>query len=270
MRAIIFLCFLLFQLHSKERIIAMSPAISEILFGLGLGDQVVGVSDYATFPKEVQNLPKIGGYFHPSLEKIIALKPTLVVTNQHESKIAKQLEDFGLQTLQLELSTLDNIKASIEKLALHTKVSSKPLITSIDKALKKAQSKKPSKTPRVLVIYGLSHDLSGGIYIAGHKIFFEDIITACGGSNAFEKNFIGQPVLNYESLIVTNPDIVILLHNKLTDKEDRKSIESLWSKVPVKASLDKQIHILDAEYISLPSHRVASTINDICKVIHAY
>jgi len=71
-------------LSAQERIVALSPAINEILFALGKGSEVVGNTTYATYPEAAKKIPKVGGYFSVSLEKILALKPTLVLMQKNK------------------------------------------------------------------------------------------------------------------------------------------------------------------------------------------
>ncbi len=258
---------MLISLSAKERIVALSPAITEILFGLGAGDEVVGTSKYANYPKEAQNLPRIGGYFHPSLEKIVSLAPTLVIGNEHDRQLLSQIRALGIDTLAVRLKTLESIKTGIAKIGRRVGKKSALLRENIDSALDKVRKNDLAKRPRVLIIFGARLDLRSSIYVAGHDIFFEQIIEACGGTNAFSREFTGQPALHYEGLIAANPDIVIVLYSEFTNDADRDAVRKMWNDVPVNAAKNGRVYILDGDYISIPSHRVALTIRDICGVI---
>jgi len=266
MRLIFFLLFAL-CLHAQERIIALAPSISEIIFALGKGDELVGVSEYASYPQEVKSITKIGGYSNPSLEKIFSLEPTLVIGQSHYNKILRQLNKLGIKTLTLELSTIKNIQTSIRTIAKEIKADSTPLLEPIEMAMNEAR-KSPRKKEKVLIIYGLSLDINRGLYIAGHDIFYEDIIHLCGAQNAYDQEQISQPVLHYEGLIELNPDKVIILHHSATDAEiDFKKAKELWYNIPINAGKNKEIYIMSAHHLSIPSHRIAQSITDICEVI---
>jgi len=266
MKLVLILLFPLFLMGS-ERIIALAPSISEIVFALGKGDELVGVSEYASYPPEVKKITKVGGYSNPSLEKIFALNPSLVIGQVHYAHTLRQLEKLGIKTLTVELSTIKHIKSSIKKIASALNTDPSELIKPINSALTEAKKHKGTKQ-RVLIVYGLSLDMQRGFYVAGHNIFYEDIIHACGAKNAYEGNLLSQPVLHYEGLIEANPDKVILLYHSATDgKIDFEKAKELWYNIPINAGRNKEVYIMNKTHLSIPSHRVALTITDICEVI---
>ncbi len=254
-------------LISQERIIALSPAISEIVFALNKGDELVGVSEYASYPKEVQKITKVGAYVNPSLEKIFSLNPSLVIGQQHYEKTLTQLNKLGIKTLTVEFSTLHSIEHSISKIAKALHADPNPLLRPIKEALMNAPKKK-STHEKVLIVYGLSLDMHRGFYVAGHNIFYEDIIKACGAQNAYTARLLSQPVLHYEGLIQANPDKVILLYHHATDGQvNFQKAKELWYNIPINAAKNKKIYIMNKDYLSIHSHRVAQTITDICEVL---
>jgi len=264
---LVFLLFLSLNLYASERIVTLAPSISEIVFALGKGDALVGVSEYASYPPEVKKVTKIGGYSNPSLEKIFALNPTLVIGQSHYNKTLGQLNKLGIKTLSLEMSTISTIQDTIKKIAKALHADPTPLLVPIEDAIKTSKSYTKS-SERVLIVYGLSMDLNRGLYIAGHNIFYEDIITLCGAKNAYEQEGLSQPVLHYEGLIKLNPDKVILLHHSATDGEvNFNKAKALWYSIPINAGKNKQVYILSQDYLSIPSHRVAQSISTLCEVI---
>lgn len=256
--------FFVLSLHAKERIVSLSPSITEIVFALGNGAELLGTSSYSLYPKEAKNLPVIGGYESPNVEKILSLKPTLVVAQSYNKEILKKLKYFGINTLTLELTTIQNIKNSIIKLSNRLHANPDKLIENIDNALKNAPKSKTSHS--VMIVYGLHEDLRSGIYIAGHNIFFDDIILACGNTNAFKTSLTSQPVLNYENIIALNPDQIIILHSHATEADvNVKKALAEWYKLPTNASKNGKISIVDESYLHIPSQRVAQTITRLCR-----
>ncbi len=267
MRNMIIILFFTSTLWSSERIITLSPSLTEIVFALGYGDKLVGASHYSVYPEAAATLPKVGGYSQPNLEKIISLNPTLVLTQSYQSTLRAQLEQFGIETLSVKLVRLGDIKESITAIAqrLHASSGSTKLIAAINDAEESVPKAKTN--PSVLIVFGAKADLRNGIYIAGHQLFFDDIITLCGAHNAFTSNFTGQPSLTLEGVIALNPDIIIILYSPLTDAISQDEAKTLWSTLPVEAAKQNRIHVLDASNMHIPSHRVAKTIGDLCEVI---
>lgn len=261
---IVLLLFCVICLHANERIVSLSPSITEILFALGKGDKVVGTSAYSLYPKEAQNIPVVGGYETPNLEKIIALRPTLVFGQSYVAPTLKKLEHFGIQTVALEFKTLEDIKASIKTIAKSLHAMDENLTHAINHAL--AHAKKNTHSHSVMIVYGLHEDLRSGIYIAGKNIFFDDIIMACGNTNAYTSTLTAQPRLSYENVIALNPEQIIILHSRASNPNvnEQKALES-WHAIPTDAAKNNRITIVDEPYIHIPSHRVALSIERLCR-----
>ncbi len=271
MRVISFLLLPLL-LFSSERIITLAPSLSEIVFALGKGGELVGVSEFSTWPEEVKSITKVGGYSNPSLERILSLNPTLVIGQGKYSQTINQVKQLGIKTLSFEMNTIENIKSAIRKVAHELKSDPTPLIEPIDRAVEEVKKSKKSeayvKGQRVLIIYGLSLDLNRGMYIAGHNIFYEDIIKLSGAENAFKGEILSQPVIHYEGLLELNPDIVILIHQETTDgRIDHQQAKELWYNIPINASKNRKIYIMQKTYLSIPSHRIAQSIKEISELI---
>ena len=260
-----FILLFILNLSANERIISLSPSITEIIFALGKGDKMVATSSYSLYPKEAQKLPIIGGYENPHLEKILAHSPTLVVGQNFNQSTLKNLEKFNIKTLQLNLKTLSNIQKSITILAkeINATQNAAQLTLNIKNAIINAVK---ATTPHsVMIVYGLREDLRNATYISGHNIFFEDIIEICGNTNAFTSNMTAQPVLSYENIIALNPDQIIILHSHATETNvDVKKALQNWYSLPTNAAKNKNISIVDENYLHIPSHRVALTISRLC------
>jgi iron complex transport system substrate-binding protein len=265
MRLVLILLLVTAALFAKERIVTLSPAISEIIFGLGRGEEVVGVSRYASWPEAVRKLPKVGGYFNPSLEQILALRPTLVVGHAQHGRLLEQLEGFGIPVIRLELSRIGQIERSITLLgkALGCRERAAELTAAIEKA--KGSAPKLKHPQKVLVVFGLRRDLTKNIYVAGHDLYFEEILQVCGAENAYSDPYGAQPVLNIEGLIATNPDQVIIFYSPGTDGDvDREAVLRMWHALPIAAAKHREVHIMRKDYLNIPSHRVAQSITAIC------
>lgn len=122
-----------------------------------------------------------------------------------------------------------------------------------------------------MIVYGLSEDLSSATYIAGRDIFFDDIIKLCANTNAYTANSNKQPVLSYENIIALNPDQIIILHSHATEKNvDVAKALKAWHNIPTNASKSKNISIVDDNYLHIPSHRIALTIERLSLEMKRY
>jgi len=260
---LILLLLLTLNLYA-ERIVALSPAITDILFALDRGDEVVGVSDYTYYPKEATHLPKVGGYFEPNIEKILLLKPTLVIAQTLHSHTLQQLKHLGIATQSVTLESVDDIKETITALADTHTDKARELIGTIDNSIAKVRS--PQTNQSVIIVFGLFDDLRDNIYISGTELFFNEIIEICGAKNGYTSSLPPQPVLNYETLITLNPDRVLILNSNLTTNTT-KALKT-WNALPIKAAKEKKIRLLNYDFISLPSQRISKSIEIICEALH--
>ncbi len=102
---------------SCDRVVSLAPSITETLFALGLGDNIVGVTKYCEYPEAARHKPKVGGYLDPSVEAIVSLRPTLVMLLEEHAAVKPKLVDLGISTLALENHSLSEIDESIDRIA---------------------------------------------------------------------------------------------------------------------------------------------------------
>lgn len=263
---LIFLLFFSISVFAAERIVTLSPAIAEIVSGVGEEVSIVAVSDYTLYPRGLRDRPKVGGYMTLSIEKVLSHKPTLVIGLTYQKAFLSQLQAFGIRTQMVRLESIEDIKESIGLVAelLHHYEAGQRLLAEIEMSVKKAP--KLSMPRSVLIVFANSSALSRDVYVAGHDLFFEEVLQICGASNAYTSNYSLQPVLNIESIIATNPDHVLLLLGAL-DKVAASEVKSQWQALPIKAAKENKIDVIQNDYILIPSQRIAQTITIICEAI---
>ncbi|MEA1954566.1 MAG: helical backbone metal receptor [Campylobacterota bacterium] len=268
MKSLLLLTVLLISTFAKERIVTLSPAINEIVYALGAGDQVVANTEYCTYPKASLLLPKVGGYFSASLEKVVAHKPTLVLVQKNNEKLALKLEKLGIKTGLIHIDTLTHIKEAIIQIGslVERKEEAKQIVINIDTSLDALKNIVTEK--KILIVIGHNTSLVKRIFVAGQNLYFDNIIQASGNSNALQSKRKGQPILNRENLIATNPDIVILLapRKKAYNLQDDDLIKP-WKELPVNATKHNNIYIIDKHYAGIPSDRLVYFIEDFKAIL---
>ncbi|MDX9742340.1 MAG: helical backbone metal receptor [Arcobacteraceae bacterium] len=266
---IFLLLFFALNLFGYERVVALSPSINEIVYALGSGDKIVGNTEFCTYPKEAIDKPKVGGYFSPSLEKILSLKPDLVIMQSNSKLLAKKLEKLGIQTKIIKLKTLEDITTSIKDIGdiLKKEKKAKDILATIKQKLQ--ATKNIINNKKILFVIGQNTTLEKRIFVAGQNLYFDDIITISGNKNAFQSTRVGQPVLNMENIIATNPDIVILLA-PLMAKEGftKQELINPWLKLPINASKNGNIFVEEREYAGIPSDRLSLFLEDFKGFLH--
>jgi len=267
----LFTLFFIFNLHASERIIALSPSANEILFALGKGDVIVGNTTYCRYPKKSLQITKVGGYFNPSLEKIVALNPSLVVMQENNYKLGKKLSQLKIRVKIIKIDKLSNIKNSILDLGkiLDKSKEAKNIINNINNGLQNI--KHITKDKKILVVMGHNTSLASRIFVSGQNLYFDDIINESGNTNALQSKRKGQPVLNMENIIACNPDIVILLSHSMHEKGlTRDDLINPWKELPINAGKTNSIYIIDKLYAGIPSDRLVYFLKDFQGILNDY
>ena len=268
MKKILFILILGVNLFAGERVVTLSPSINEIVFALGEGKSVVANTRFCDFPEESKNIKKIGGYNNISLEKILEVKPTVVIGQDYDNKLNENLNALNIKTLIYKTNTISSIKNTINDLGIFFKKEekAKELTSNIDNALLSLDS--ITKDKKILIVISPKKSLSNQIYITGNYLYFEDIIKASGNQNAYYSTNPAQPVVNTEKIIGMNPDIIVLLTPFLDGNiKEQEEIIKAWKDLPVNASKTDNIYTVDKLYAGIPSHRVELFINDFKKIL---
>ncbi|MEA1918176.1 MAG: helical backbone metal receptor, partial [Campylobacterota bacterium] len=116
-KTVVITLLLTLNLFAKERVVSLSPSITEILFALNKGEDIVATSEFSLYPNEATALPKIGSYTNPNIEKIISYEPTLVIGQEFHKKSLQESKRFGIKSIELNLKTVEAIRESINKLS---------------------------------------------------------------------------------------------------------------------------------------------------------
>ena len=268
MKGFLFILILGVNLFGGERVVTLSPSINEIVFALGEGKSVVANTSFCDFPEESKNIKKIGGYNNISLEKILEVKPTVVIGQDYDNKLNSNLNALNIKTLIYKTNTISSIKNTINDLGVFFKKEekAKELISNIDNALLSLASITTNK--KILIVISPKKSLSNQIYITGNYLYFEDIIKASGNENAYYSTNPAQPVVNTEKIIGMNPDVIVLLTPFLEGNiKEQEEIIKAWKDLPVNASKTDNIYTVDKLYAGIPSHRVQYFIDDFKKIL---
>ncbi|WP_299804325.1 ABC transporter substrate-binding protein, partial [Sulfuricurvum sp. RIFOXYD2_FULL_44_160] len=252
------------NLWGAERIIALSPAINETLYALGAGDQIVANTEYCNYPPEAKNKPKVGGYFSPSLEKILSLSPTMVILQENNAPLAVKIQKMGIKTRTIKIDTYPSIRRSIFTIGavVHKEKRAEAIVSELDQKLRALRG--IIRNQKILMVFGHNTDLSKSIYVSGQNLYFDDLIRESGNTNALQSRRKGQPVLNLENIIALNPDIIILLAPNTKERGlTKEALIAPWRSLPINAVREGKMYVEDQPYSSNPSQRLGLFLDDM-------
>lgn len=255
---------------TPARIISMAPSITEIVFGLGLGDNVVGVTDFCDYPPEALKKRRIGGVVNPSMETIVALDPDLVLalpSATHES-LFRSLRLLGIRVVTLPNDTLDQLFGAIRRIGETTgREAEAEFMTGELRAAIEGVREKVGDAPRRKVMFVVG---SEPLFVAGGGTFINEIIEVAGGENIARNSMSKYPQIGIEEIVSRAPDVILYtsLNFELT-REQEKAAKKLWSAYPsIPAVKNGEIHGLVADHVTLPGPRLAIGVLETARAIH--
>jgi iron complex transport system substrate-binding protein len=250
-----------------QRIVSVAPSVTEILFALGLGSRVAGVSVYCQFPPEALKKEKIGGYINPSLEKIVALKPDLVIgiAEGDLKSFVDKLADLKIPVYIANPQNVSEVLSSIQKIgeATFSSPAAGKVVAGMKERIQGIQSRVRGR-PQFRVLHILNFD---PLISAGKGTFVDDLIRLAGGRNLAEKAQGRYPRFSMEEVLAQDPEVILLASMKSQDPmtEQRQWWER-WK--TVSAVKHNRIYVLDSDLIHRPSPRIVDGLEQVARAIH--
>jgi len=258
-----------------ERIVSLAPSNTEILFALGAGDKVVGVTDVCDYPHnfaawvEAGNMSSIGNYWQPAVEPIIALDPDLVFAATSSEETAGTLRSLGYNVLIVEPKTIDGVLSGIQLIGRATgnHIEAGELVSELRQRID-AVTNSASEATSIPAVY---HEIWGpDIQSAGPGTFIDELIALAGGQNIFHDAISSFPIVSSETVIERNPDVIIFPHMYM-GTQSWGSYEDIanrpgWNVIT--AIQNDNFHIIDASIISRSGPRLMDALEIIAEMIH--
>jgi len=256
-----------------ERIIALAPNVTEVVFALGLGDRVVGVSDFCDFPPEVANRVRVGGHMDPDFEKITMLAPDLLILQGKHQEVADFARMNRILAVHVNMDSLKSIYAGIRTIgeALGRENRAEALCADIQEqieAVKQAVAGLPR--PQILVVTTrVDHSLDN-LYTVGGGSFVSELVGIAGGDNIYNK--ASQPYIeaSKETVVVEAPDVIIEFHcGEELSREDRAAYVRDWDALrSAPAVRDGRVYLVTDMKALRPGPRIGETARMLAKLLH--
>lgn len=253
-----------------ERIVSMAPNVTEILFALGLGGRVVGVTRFCDHPPEAGGLPRIGGLVDPSVELVRALDPDLVIAFRgNPLRVVDRLRKLGLRVFVLDVGAgLDDLAPLVAKIGLVTRTEERAgelaaglrrRIRSVDAALRGIATR-----PKTLVLlYGQ------GLWTCGGESYLDDVIARAGGANVASALPKKWALYKRERIVRDDPDAVFILARSAADFETGRAwLARLPGVGAVSAVRAGRVHELDENAASRFGPRLVDVLERLAALLH--
>lgn len=249
------------------RIVSLAPALTEILFAIGAGDRVVGVTAFCDYPPEAKLLPKVGGYTTPSVESILALRPDLVLVSpasgNRDSALA--LRQAGLRVEVVPAETLDEAYAAVEQVG--DLVGAGPRGRALAAEIRgriDAAARKAAGLPRVRAIFCVQRD---PLIVAGKGTLPSQLLELAGGTNIVAAD--RYPRIGIETVLAEAPDVIVQSRMDLADSGEERVALDFWKRWPtIPAVRDGKVFVIDGTTAFRAGPRVADAVEMLSAILH--
>jgi iron complex transport system substrate-binding protein len=279
-KKVFFVSFVSFVLSSTlwaqappQRIISLVPALTEMLFAIGAGPQVVGVSSYDEYPPQVKSLPRVGALLDPDTERILSLTPDLVVTYGSQVDLQAQLKRAQIATFDYRHGGLEHIFATMRQLGARTGHAgeAEAAVAGIEARIAAVKARVAGKPrPRTLLVFGREPRSLRNIYVSGGSGFLRDMLVAAGGQDVFEDVGRESVQATTELILARAPEVILEIRSENIPIGAELDAEmAVWSRLAaVPAVKTKRIYVVTGQQMTVPGPRVADGIERMAKVLH--
>jgi len=255
---------------TPKRIVSLSPSCTETLFALGVGDRVVGVTNYCTFPAEAKTRKQVGGFLNPDVEAIVSLAPDLIITVPN-AKLVQKLEELRMRVVVVPNESLADVFTALAKVGevTGTEATAARLTAEIRGQLE-ALRKRAANLPKPRVLFAVNHD---PLMIAGGGTFLNELIGLAGGVNIAALSPITYPQFGMEEIIARAPEVIVDATMVVgADAERLAWVKDHWQRWPsIPAVKNGRVHALSTEALDVlvrPGPRIALALEALLRLIH--
>lgn len=253
---------------TPQRIVSVSPVVTEMLYGVGAFDKVVAVTEYCTYPPEAKALPKVGGWATPSVEKVAGFHPDLVAFSEAQAPfLKKQLQQLGIPTVVVPSQTIQDAFTAITALGQATGHERQAAeLAARTRAGLDAVRMRAASLPRPTVLIVVDHTPGAlrEMYAALPGSFLAELVEIAGGKVVTAASGAGYGKISPETVLTENPDVILDLHSATPDKQD-----SAWNALPeLNAVRRGAVHIVRDDFAAHDSQMIAKTAVLLARLLH--
>lgn len=262
-------------LAGPARIVSTSPSITEILFALGLGDRVVGVSRFCRYPADVVERPTVGTFLKPDVERIARLHPDLTILQGSQHGIEQRLQMLALPSLTVERGTLLNVFRAIRAIgtAAHAPDRAEALIARLDARLARVRTAVAGRpAARVLIIVGRRVGMVSDLVAAAERTYLNDLVQIAGGANVLAgQTPLEYPRVSMETVVRLAPDVIVdashMADTEIARLAWRSSTEALWRAQPL-LPRETRMHVAISDAVVVPGPRLVEVVETFARWFH--
>lgn len=259
--------------QSPQRVVSLIPAVTEMLFAMGEGGRLVGVSSYDRYPPEVSRITPVGGLLDPSAEIILALKPDLVVVYATQVELMQRLARAAIPYYSYQHRTLADITSTIRAIGVRIGSSERAarLASDMERAIGMIRaSVAGSKHPRTMLVFGREPGSLRNVTASGGYGFLHDMLEAAGGVDVFADLNKQSVQASTEMILARQPEVIVeLRYGGSVEPTDLNREVDAWSALPsVPAVRSRRVYVLVGDEFVVPGPRVVDAVRRLARTLH--
>lgn len=259
-----------------QRIVSTAPSITEMLYALGLGDRVAGVTTFCNYPPQAAKKPKIGTYLRPDVEMILSLRPDVVLAEKSMIRQAITLPTLRLNVVELDDATITGIVESIRQIGALCGVPERAgkLCSSIQGGLDSVRQRtKGLPRRRVLFVVGRTPGRIEDLIAAGNSSYLNEVMEIAGGENVMADAAIAYAKVSLEEVLVRDPEVIVdmgeMSRTVGVTEAEKRAVVALWKRYPNLTALRrKRVFAVASDIFVVPGPRVIEAAREFGRLIH--
>jgi len=253
------------------RVISLAPSNTEMLFALGVGDRIVGVTEYCNYPLEANSINKVAGFNTVNLEKVAQVRPDLILAIRgNDMESLRSLRQLGIPVFSFDIQNLDQVSSALRRLGALLGVGNRAntIADSLEDRVRLVRREIKDVPDKPKVMWGFWGD---PIYTAGAKTMIDDVIETAGGKNMGRLAKGAWPQISLETVVQWAPDVIITTHvpggvGHLLNEVNRLRKTDGWKLIPAVQS--GRIHYVEADWLLRPGPRLVDALQSVAHLLH--
>jgi iron complex transport system substrate-binding protein len=251
-------------------VVALAPNLAEIIADFGGGGQLVGISSYGRVPEGAEAAQRVGGFTDPSIERIIELRPDLVVGVPLQGGVLASCRDAGLRTLEVDCQTVEQVLKVYATLGNELGRGeragevSRQLRARLD-AVRRQVAGQPR--PRTLFLLGLAGENLQQVFPVGPGNFGHELLVLAGGRNVLNREI---PSISAEAMITLRPEVIIEVSmDEEGGREEVLTPSPFWARIPSTPAVQSgRVYALRSTSLLVPGPRMADGAELLARLLH--
>jgi iron complex transport system substrate-binding protein len=256
-----------------RRIVSLVPAATEMLFAMGAGDRLVGVSTYDRFPPEVTKIPQAGGLLDPNVERILSMRADLVIVYSSQTELRRQLERAHLPMFEYTHRDLADVTATLRALgrAIGADGPANVAADDIERRLAAIRQRVAGRArPKTLLVFGREPGTLRQVEASGGYGFLHDLLELAGGADAVGDIRRESVQMSTEMLLARAPEVIIELHyGRSLDQATLEKERQVWNALPSMPAVRLgRINLLMGDEFVVPGPRIVIAAERFARTLH--